>query len=119
MEKTMPKSLDLRGDGKLDWFFDEFVYGTELPHYTASSDFSVGADGVTTAHLKITQSNVSNTFVMRVPVYLQLQDGQTKRIFNAVMHGNATIDQTVQLGHLPLAAKAIVVNYNADILADN
>ena len=38
MEKTMPKSMDLRGDGKLDWFFDEYVYGTELPHYTVSSE---------------------------------------------------------------------------------
>lgn len=36
MEKTMPKSMDLRGDGKLDWFFDEYVYGTEMPHYTVS-----------------------------------------------------------------------------------
>jgi Peptidase family M1 domain len=120
MEKSMPKSLDLRGDGKLDWFFDEFVYGTELPHYSVSSDFSVGADGVTSAHLKITQSNVSNNFVMRVPVYMQLQDGATKRIFNAVMHGNATIDQTVKLpGKFPSPPKAILVNYNADVLSDN
>jgi Peptidase family M1 domain len=120
MEKSMPKSMDLRGDGKLDWFFDQFVYGTDLPHYVTSSDFSVGADGLTTAHFKITQSNVPNTFVMRVPVYLQLEDGQTKRLFNAVMHGDATIDQTVKLpNRLPKNAKAILVNYNADILTDN
>jgi aminopeptidase N len=120
MEKSMPKTMDLRGDGKLDWFFDEFINGTELPHYTTSSEFTVGADGVTSAHMKITQSNVSNTFVMRVPVYLQLQNGITKRIFNAVMHGNATIDQTVKLpGKFPSLPKAILVNYNADILTDN
>jgi hypothetical protein len=29
----------------LDWFFDEYVYGTELPHYVVVSDFQVGADG--------------------------------------------------------------------------
>ncbi len=71
MEKTMPKSLDLRGDGKLDWFFDEYVYGTELPHYTISADFTVDSAGLTSAHLKLAQSNVSKNFVMSVPLYLE------------------------------------------------
>ena len=44
----MPRGLDLNGNGNLDWFFDEYVYGTELPHYVISSEFSV-ADGITTA----------------------------------------------------------------------
>ena len=43
--RTMPKSMDLRGDGKLDWFFNEYVYGTELPHYSMTTDFR-SADGV-------------------------------------------------------------------------
>jgi hypothetical protein len=119
MEKSMPKTMDLRGNGKLDWFFDEYVYGTELPHYSVNSDFSVSPEGITSMHLKLGQSNVSSNFVMRVPVYLQLQDGQTKRIFNAVMHGTIVIDQTIQLGKLPSPAKAILVNYNADVLSDN
>jgi hypothetical protein len=95
------------------------VYGTELPHYSVNSDFSVSPEGITSMHLKLGQSNVSSNFVMRVPVYLQLQDGQTKRIFNAVMHGTIVIDQTIQLGKLPSPAKAILVNYNADVLSDN
>jgi hypothetical protein len=120
MEKTMPKSLDLRGDGKLDWFFDEFVYGTELPHYANTSEVSTDGDGNTIVHLKLAQSNVTPTFVMRVPIYLQLQNGLTKRIFNVVLHGNASLDQTVKLpGKLPSPAKAILVNYNADVLSDS
>jgi hypothetical protein len=117
MEKTMPKSLDLRGDGKLDWFFDEYVYGTELPHYTISSEFSV-ADGVTSAHLKLAQSNVSDKFVMRVPLYLQMANGNTVRITNVVMRGNKTIDTTITLGKLPSPGKALILNYNADVLSD-
>jgi hypothetical protein len=119
MEKTMPKSMDLRGDGKLDWFFDEYVYGTELPHYTVSSDFTVGADGVTSCHLKLEQSNVSKSFVMPVPLYLQMQNGTTVRIANVVIHGSDTIDHSFQLGKLPSPAKALLVNYNADVLSDN
>ena len=75
MEKTMPRQLDLRGDGKLDWFFDEYVYGTELPHYAMTANFSVGADGVTSCHLTLGQSNVSKSFVMAVPLYLEMQNG--------------------------------------------
>ena len=119
MEKTMPKSLDLRGDGKLDWFFDEYVYGTELPHYTVNSAFTVGADGVTSCHLTLGQSNVSKSFLMAVPLYLQMANGSTVRIANVVMHGSDTIDHTFQLGKLPSPAKAMLVNYNADVLSDN
>jgi len=119
MEKTMPKSLDLRGDGKLDWFFDEYVYGTELPHYAVSSEFSVGADGVTSVHLKLAQSNVSKSFVMLVPVYLQMANGTTVRIANVAIHGSDGIDKTLTLGKLPSPGKAMLVNYNADVLSDN
>jgi hypothetical protein len=110
--------MDLQGNGKLDWFFDEWVYGTELPHYTISSVFTV-ASGITSVHLKLTQSNVSNNFVMLVPVYMQVKDGEVKRMFNVVIHGNSTVDQTIPLGKLPSPAKAMLINYNGDILSDN
>jgi aminopeptidase N len=119
MEKTMPKWLDLRGDGKLDWFFDEYVYGTELPHYTMTANFTVDDEGLTSAHLKLTQSNVSKTFVMKVPLYLELKNGETQRIANVVMHGDATIEQTIRLGKLPLPAKTMLLNYNGDVLCDD
>jgi hypothetical protein len=119
MEKTMPKSMDLRGDGKLDWFFDEYVYGTELPHYALSAQFGVGADGVTTCHMTLAQSNVSKTFVMPVPLYLQMQNGATVRIANVVMHGSDSLEHTFALGKLPSPAKSLLLNYNADVLSDN
>jgi hypothetical protein len=119
MEKTMPKWMDLTHDGKLDWFFNEYVYGTELPHYTISSDFTVGSDGVTSVHMKLTQSNVSKSFVMRIPLYLQLKNGQVACIAYVVIHGSDTVDQTFALGKLPSPAKTFLVNYNADVLSDD
>ncbi len=109
MEKTMPKSLDVNGDGKLDWFFNEWVYGTELPHYTVSSTFTVDADGGTSASVKLSQSNVSEDSVMIVPLYLQMANGNTVHIAGAVLHGDATVTPTIKLGKLPSQAKAIVV----------
>jgi hypothetical protein len=118
MEKSMPKGMDLDGNGKLDWFFDEYVYGTEIPHYTISSEFTV-VDGATSAHLKLAQSNVSDKFAMRIPLYLQMQNGTTVRLANVVIHGNKTIDTNVNLGKLPSPGKALLVNVNADVLSDN
>jgi hypothetical protein len=67
----------------------------------------------------LAQSNVSKTFVMPVPLYLQMQNGNTVRIANVVIHGSDTIDHTFQLGKLPSPAKALLVNYNADVLCDD
>ena len=116
-ERTMPKWLDLQGNGKLDWFFNEYVYGTELPHYVVSSDFSV-ADGETSVHVKVQQSNVSKDFVVLMPIYLQMENGLTVRIANIILRGGDTFDKTLKLGKLPSAGKKILINYNADILSD-
>ena len=116
-ESTMPKWLDIYHNGKLDWFFNEYVYGTELPHYEITSDFTT-ADGETSAHFKVSQSNVSKDFVMLVPLYLQMADGRTVRILNLGMPGDATIERTVKLGKLPSPAKKLLLNYNWDVLSD-
>jgi hypothetical protein len=116
-ERTMPKWLDLRHDGKLDWFFNEYVYGTELPHYDMSSEFTT-VDGETNVHVKLTQSNVSKDFLMPVPVYLQLADGRTVRVFNLGMEGDMTSEHTIKLGRLPSPAKKLLLNYNYDVLSD-
>jgi len=116
-ERTMPKWLDATGDGKLDWFFNEYVYGTELPHYDISSDFT-SADDVTTAHFKVTQSNVSPKFLMPVPLYLEMADGHTVRLGRVYLLGDTTVEKTVKLGKLPSPAKKLVLNYNEDVLSN-
>jgi aminopeptidase N len=119
MERTMPKSLDLDGNGKLDWFFNEWVYGTALPHYTINSQLIPNSDGTTTAYLKLTQSNVPDDFVMVVPLYLQLADGKVVHIAGLGMKGNTTFEQKFSLGKVPANAKSVVINAYADILSDN
>ena len=118
MERSMSHTLDLQGNGKLDWFFNEYVYGTELPHYTISSDFIVDSKGMTSVHLKMAQSNVSPSFVMLIPMYMELKNGEVKRMFNVVIHGNGNVDQVINLGKLPSPGKAMLINYNSDVLSD-
>jgi aminopeptidase N len=118
IEKTMPPWVDVNHDGKLDWFFNEYVYGTELPHYDLTSDIATGPDGAATIHFKVAQSGVSNNFFMIVPLYLLMQNGQTMRLGNLQMHGDVTLEHTLKVNKLPSPAKKLLLNYNQDVLSD-
>jgi hypothetical protein len=46
-EKHITKQMDLEHNGHLDWFFDEWVYGTDVPRYKFSYQLAPAADGKT------------------------------------------------------------------------
>jgi len=60
-------------------------------------------DGATSAHLKLAQSNVSDKFAMRIPLYLQMQNGDDGASCQRGHHGNKTIDTNVQPGQAAVA----------------
>jgi len=118
LEKTMPPCVDMEHNGKLDWFFNEYVYGTEIPHYDLTSNFTTDPDGTTSVHFKLTESGVSSNFMMPVPIYLQLNNGVTTRLGDMQIRGDLTVEHTVKLGKLPSPAKKLLLNYNNDVLSD-
>ena len=61
-------------NGKMDWFFNQWVYGTQIPAYKL--EYQVTSDGMLTG--KITQSGVSDDFVMIVPIYIDMGKGWAK-----------------------------------------
>lgn len=58
VEKHMTRDMDLEGNKKLDWFLNEYVYGTQLPTYKLDYSFETGADGNLIFSFKVTQSKV-------------------------------------------------------------
>jgi len=116
LEKTMPKSMDMQGNGKLDWFFNEYVYGTAVPKYTATSEVTKSGDDAV-LHFKVSQSGVPDDFEMLVPVYLEFEDKHVAFFGRAKLTGSASVEQTVKLGKLA-GVKRVVVNYNFDLLAE-
>ena len=42
VEKHMTRDMDLEGNQKMDWFFNEYVYGTQLPAYKLDYSFETG-----------------------------------------------------------------------------
>jgi hypothetical protein len=55
MEKNMPPWLDVEGNHRLDWFFNEYVYGVEIPSYNATSYVEKKGEE-TVVHFKVAQS---------------------------------------------------------------
>lgn len=117
VEKHMTREMDLEGNHKMDWFFNEYVYGTALPAYRVDSSFDVGADGDVVLSFKITQSNVDEKFRMLVPLYLEMPDGNVLFLARGGLTGNSSIEKKVPIKGLKTKPKRLVVNYFDDVLA--
>jgi hypothetical protein len=109
VEKHMTREMDLDHNGRMDWFFSEWVYGTEVPSY--KFDYQIGSDGMLKG--QITQSGVSKDFVMLVPVYLDYGKGWTK-LGSATIAGNSSVDLNLKLPSAPKRAAIAALN---DVLA--
>jgi hypothetical protein len=110
VEKHITKDMDLTRNGRMDWFFDEWVYGTEMPSY--KFDYQIAKDGSLSG--KITQSGVSNRFAMLVPLYVDYGKGWVK-LGMAAMAGNTSIDiPSIKLPGTPKRAAICALN---DVLA--
>jgi aminopeptidase N len=109
VERHMTPEMDIQGDGRMDWFFDEWVYGTEVPSY--KFEYSVNGNTLTG---RVTQSGVSDKFRMLVPVYLDFGSGWVK-LGSATITGNST----VELGNvnLPQPPKRVSIAAYKDVLA--
>jgi hypothetical protein len=116
VEKHMTQEMDMDGNHKMDWFFNEYVYGTQLPSYQMSATFDTGADGNVVMNIKMTQSNVNDSFRMLMPIYLELPNGMFL-LGRARLTGNNTIDEKIPLKGLKDKPKRAVINYFDDVLA--
>jgi aminopeptidase N len=115
VEKHMSPQMDLEGNHTMDWFFREYVYGTDLPAYHFEGDATPSGDGWK-LHIRLEQSHVGPKFANTVPLYLELANGQIMRLGQIAIHGPNTVEQTVQLPKLPAAVKRVMINYYYDVL---
>lgn len=109
VEKHITQEMDVQGNGSMDWFFNEWVEGTEMPSYR----FEYQLAGNTLSG-RVTQSGVPDNFIMLVPIYLDFGKGWVK-LGSGRLVGNATID----LGKidLPAAPKRAAICALNDVLA--
>ena len=117
VEKHMTPEMAGFGGGRMDWFFDEYVYGTQLPSYTMQSAIGNNAAGDLEFSFKLTQSNVNENFRMLVPLYIELADGNVRFLGRAPLTGNTSLEQKIPLKGLKDKPHRLLVNYYDDVLA--
>lgn len=110
VEKHMTREMNVTGDGKMDWFFNEWVYGTEVPSY--QFEYTLSSDGVLSG--RVTQSGVSDSFEMVVPVYVDFGKGWI-RLGSGRIRGNGSME--LKNVKLPSPAKRAAICAWNDILA--
>jgi hypothetical protein len=119
MEKHMTLEMDLEGNHRLNWFFNEYVYGTALPTYKIAFTIDKDTNGDVVLGFKVTQSGVDDKFRMIVPIYLELADGRVVNLGRARLIGNTSVEQKVSMKGLKEVPKRALLNYNDDVLASN
>lgn len=116
VERHMSPRLNARGDGKIDWFFEQWIYGTEVPRLASDLSFTkLGKDEYKITGT-VTVADVSPEFMVLVPLYAELSKGRLAGFGNLGFKGPGTkpIDVTIKLPEKP---KRIFVNGRHEVLA--
>jgi hypothetical protein len=115
VEKHMKPLLDAEGNHRIDWFYRDWVYSTEMPRYRL--EYSIAMEGGK-AHFsgKLTQSGVTSNFINRVPIYFEIE-GHMVRAGYVTLRGEMTSNE-VKIA-LPAKPKRVLLNANHDVLASD
>ncbi|MEI9972964.1 MAG: hypothetical protein WDO73_13420 [Ignavibacteriota bacterium] len=113
VEKHMSPQTNLAGNGKMDWFFSEWLFGTTVPRYKFDYTLTDADGGKCILKGTVTQSDVNANFLMPVPVYVDL-DGRVARLGTINLFGNSTSKEINVM--LPKRPKRVMLNYWHDIL---
>jgi aminopeptidase N len=111
-ERHMTKLMDLGKNGRLDWFFGEWVYGTQVPRYHFEYQLAPADGGKVKLHMTVTQSEVDERFAMLVPVFADFGKGMV-RLGQVAIIGDTTRSVDVLLPGQP---KKVAVNAYREIL---
>jgi len=115
VERHMVPAMNATGDGKMGWFFDQWVHGTEIPRYV--SDLKVEkAGGKFRIHGTVSQEGVSPEFRAFLPLYVEFKKGEYGQFGAVPMIGSTSRPIDVELD-LPAKPRRALVNAYYDVLA--
>jgi hypothetical protein len=99
---------------QMDWFFNEWVKGTQIPTYHVAWTNQPGDNGATVIKLRITQEHVGPDFQMPVLFAADLGENRVAH-FRLMISGNKTEYQSPAL---PAGARKVTVNDLHSALAE-
>lgn len=88
-ERYMTPRMDAGGDGTLDWFFDQWVFGTGVPDFVLSYDVVENSPGEFVVEGRI-EDRQRLGFTTPLPLYAQTRSGEVQYIQDAVVSGDGT-----------------------------
>ncbi len=115
-EAHMTPQMDAAGTGNLDWFFRQWVDGTDIPRFDNQLDIQRASGDQYRVTGSLSQSEVSDDFISLVPIYVDFGKSRVARIGAIRLVGNAREDVEFTL-RLPQKARKILINYHQDVLA--
>lgn len=113
VEKHMTKRMDLDGNQKMDWFFNEYVYGTGMPQYSLHTTLTPTADGKTTVSGQLVRSGVPDSWKDVVPLYAHSGDKVLRLGILAATGPTSTFNFV-----LPGKIDKLTINEYEDLLAE-
>ena len=89
VEQHMTPAMDLEGTHRMDWFFDQWVRGTDLPRYTVKFEVKPHGNAFVVTG-KLEQVGTEDTFTAAVPLYALRIGGKPERLGAVVTTGPVT-----------------------------
>jgi hypothetical protein len=89
VEAVMTPSMDLEGGRSMQWFFEQWVRGTGIPHYRVEYTAHATEKGFLVKG-KLYQSGVPRSFIASVPLYAGGGSGTRSMVGNVVAAGPET-----------------------------
>jgi len=115
-ERHIVPAMDLKNDGKLDWFFDQWVHGTEIPRFANKLEIKDEGGGKYRITGEVSQSDVSPGFITLLPLYVEFDKGDLVRLGTLQMNGPTAVAANFEI-RLPKRPKRLVVNAYRDVLS--
>ncbi len=113
-EKHMTPQMDMDGNQRLDWFFNQYVYGTEIAQYKLAYSVQNGGPGKWNVSGTVTRTAGPDGWKDVLPIYIHT-GGKT---FRLGWIGIGTKGETPFAVTLPMQPDGLSLNDNHDILAD-
>jgi aminopeptidase N len=112
-EKYMIPAMNIEGNGKLDWFFRQYVYGTGIPQYSFRYSAQPAPDGKYRITATIAQSGVPDGWKDILPIYIHQGNNVSLLGWTRATQKENTVEFT-----LPFRPTKISLNHYEDVLAD-
>jgi aminopeptidase N len=112
-EKHMTPGMDLDRNHKLDWFFNQYVYGTGIPHYEFHADVGDAGNGKWKLTGTLKRTGVPDSWMDLVPLFVQ-HNGQSIQL-GFITAAKPEMQFTTTLSFNP---GKVQININEELLAE-